>query len=58
MIVVWPAIEQMRRRLLGIIGEECNAASVLAANFSAGFVAGSLASAATSPRCCKNSKTD
>jgi len=48
-IVVWAAIVQMRRRLLGIIGEERNATSVFAANFSAGFVAGTLAAAATCP---------
>lgn len=40
---------QIRRKLLGIVGEEGNAASVLGANFSAAFVAGSLAAAATCP---------
>ncbi|KAG5533857.1 hypothetical protein RHGRI_027900 [Rhododendron griersonianum] len=40
-------IGQIRRRLLSLTGEEANAATVLGANFSAGFVAGSLASAAT-----------
>ncbi|CAK9185104.1 unnamed protein product [Ilex paraguariensis] len=40
----------MKRRLLGLVGEEANAACcVLGATFSAGFVAGSLAAAATSP---------
>lgn len=32
-----------------MIGDEANAVSVLGANFSAGFVAGSLAAAATCP---------
>jgi len=31
------------------VGDEANAVSVLGANFSAGFVAGSLAAAATCP---------
>lgn len=39
----------MRRRLLSLVGEDSNAASVLGANFSAAFVAGSLAAAATCP---------
>ncbi|RWW03660.1 hypothetical protein GW17_00033158, partial [Ensete ventricosum] len=39
----------IRRRLLLLFGEEGNAASVLGANFSAGFVAGSIAAAATCP---------
>ncbi|KAG1335159.1 putative Mitochondrial thiamine diphosphate carrier 2 [Cocos nucifera] len=42
-------IIMIRRSLLGLVGEEGNAASVLGANFSAGFVAGSLAAAATCP---------
>lgn len=41
--------EQIRRKLLGIAGEEATAASVLGANFSAGFVAGSIAAAVTCP---------
>ena len=40
---------QIRRRLLGLVGEESNVATVLGANFSAGFIAGSLAAAATCP---------
>lgn len=39
----------MRRKLLSLVGEDANAASVLGANFSAGFVSGSLAAAATCP---------
>ncbi|XP_058100233.1 mitochondrial carrier protein MTM1-like isoform X2 [Magnolia sinica] len=47
--ICWSTLEPIRRRLLGLVGEEANAASVLGANFSAGFVAGSLAAAATCP---------
>lgn len=39
----------MRRRLLGVIGDEASAVSIFASNFSAGFVAGTLAAAATCP---------
>lgn len=47
--ICWSTLEPLRRKLLGLVGEEANAASVLGANFSAGFVAGSLAAAATCP---------
>ncbi|XP_075513292.1 mitochondrial carrier protein MTM1-like isoform X1 [Primulina tabacum] len=47
--ICWPTLELVRRRLLGFVGDEANAASILGANFSAGFVAGSLAAAATCP---------
>lgn len=40
---------QIRRGLLRLVGEDANAASILGANFTAGFVAGSLAAAATCP---------
>lgn len=40
---------QTRRKLLSLVGEDANAVSVLGANFSAGFVAGSLAAATTCP---------
>jgi solute carrier family 25 protein 39/40 len=40
---------QIRRKLLGLVGDEADALSVLGANFSAGFVAGSLAAGATCP---------
>lgn len=39
----------MRRRLLGVVGNDTNALGVLGANFSAGFVAGSIAAATTCP---------
>ncbi|XP_024989231.1 mitochondrial carrier protein MTM1-like [Cynara cardunculus var. scolymus] len=47
--ICWSTLEPVRRSLLNLVGEEANAASVLGANFSAGFVAGSLAAAATCP---------
>ncbi|XP_052207062.1 mitochondrial carrier protein MTM1 [Diospyros lotus] len=47
--ICWSTLEPIRRRLLGLTGEESNAATVLGANFSAGFVAGSLAAATTCP---------
>ncbi|KAM0069255.1 putative mitochondrial carrier domain superfamily [Helianthus debilis subsp. tardiflorus] len=47
--ICWSTLEPVRRRLLSLVGEEANAMSVLGANFSAGFVAGCLAAAATCP---------
>ncbi|XP_044507068.1 mitochondrial carrier protein MTM1-like [Mangifera indica] len=47
--ICWSTLEPIRRRLLTLFDEESNAASVLGANFSAGFVAGSLAAGATCP---------
>ncbi|CAD5163345.1 mitochondrial carrier protein MTM1-like [Musa acuminata AAA Group] len=47
--ICWSTLEPIRRRLLSIIDEDGNSASVLGANFAAGFVAGSLAAAATCP---------
>ncbi|XP_010914122.1 mitochondrial carrier protein MTM1 isoform X1 [Elaeis guineensis] len=47
--ICWSTLEPIRRRLLALVGEEGHAVSVLGANFSAGFVAGSLAAAATCP---------
>ncbi|KAL6646607.1 hypothetical protein ACP70R_015684 [Stipagrostis hirtigluma subsp. patula] len=46
--ICWSTLEPIRRKLLGLV-EEGNAASVLGANFAAGFVAGSLAAGATCP---------
>lgn len=42
-------ILQIRKNILGLVGDEASAAAVLGANFSAGFVAGTLASAITCP---------
>ncbi|CAA0830860.1 Mitochondrial carrier protein MTM1 [Striga hermonthica] len=47
--ICWATLEPVRRRLLGLVGDEANAVSVFSANFSAGFVAGSLAAATTCP---------
>ncbi|XP_004494794.3 mitochondrial carrier protein MTM1 isoform X1 [Cicer arietinum] len=47
--ICWSTLEPIRKRILGLVGEEASAATVLGANFSAGFVAGILASAATCP---------
>ncbi|KAK4436241.1 Mitochondrial carrier protein MTM1 [Sesamum alatum] len=47
--ICWSTLEPVRRRLLGFVGDETNAISILGANFSAGFVAGGLAAAATCP---------
>ncbi|XP_020395078.1 mitochondrial carrier protein MTM1-like isoform X2 [Zea mays] len=47
--ICWSTLEPIRRQLLGLLGEDGNAASVLGANFAAGFVAGSLAAGATCP---------
>ncbi|MBA0853543.1 hypothetical protein Goshw_018858 [Gossypium schwendimanii] len=47
--ICWSTLEPLRRRLLTLVGEESNIATILGANVSAGFVAGSLAAAATYP---------
>ncbi|AES82764.2 putative mitochondrial carrier domain-containing protein [Medicago truncatula] len=47
--ICWSTLEPIRKKLLGFVGEEANATTVLGANFSAGFIAGTLASAATCP---------
>ncbi|EXB72461.1 hypothetical protein L484_011463 [Morus notabilis] len=47
--ICWSTLEPLRRKLLCLLGDETNVASVLVANFSSGFVAGSLAAAATCP---------
>ncbi|XP_042060895.1 mitochondrial carrier protein MTM1-like [Salvia splendens] len=47
--ICWSTLEPVRRRLLGVIGDEASAVSIFASNFSAGFVAGTLAAAATCP---------
>ncbi|OAY80813.1 Mitochondrial carrier protein MTM1 [Ananas comosus] len=47
--ICWLTLEPIRRRLLGLIGEEDNVAGVIGANFSAGFAAGVVAAGATCP---------
>ncbi|KAH7862623.1 hypothetical protein Vadar_007356 [Vaccinium darrowii] len=48
-VICWQTLEPTRRRILGLMGDEPSVANVLGANFCAGFVAGSLAAAATCP---------
>ncbi|CAL1390986.1 unnamed protein product [Linum trigynum] len=47
--ICWALLEPMRRNLLSVVGDDANVVSVLGANFSAGFIAGSVAAAATCP---------
>ncbi|GAB4826282.1 Carrier protein, mitochondrial [Ancistrocladus abbreviatus] len=47
--ICWSTVEPIRKRLSALVGDEANAVSVLGANFSAAFIAGSLAAAATCP---------
>ncbi|KAI4319979.1 hypothetical protein MLD38_033509 [Melastoma candidum] len=47
--ICWSTLEPIRRKLLGTIGDEASPFAVFGANFSAGFVAGTLAAAATCP---------
>lgn len=47
--ICWSTLEPIRRKLLGLVGEDGDAASVVGANFAAGFVAGSLAAGVTCP---------
>ncbi|PRQ60336.1 putative mitochondrial carrier domain-containing protein [Rosa chinensis] len=47
--ICWSTLEPIRRRLLNLVGDEANAVSIFGANFSAGFVAGTIAAAATCP---------
>ncbi|GLT84715.1 hypothetical protein SLE2022_029310 [Rubroshorea leprosula] len=47
--ICWSTLEPIRRRILAFMGDEAQVGSILGANFTAGFVAGSLAAAATCP---------
>lgn len=47
--ICWSTLEPVRRKLLGMAGDEASATTVFGANFSAGFVAGILAASATCP---------
>ncbi|KAJ6710363.1 MITOCHONDRIAL SUBSTRATE CARRIER FAMILY PROTEIN [Salix koriyanagi] len=47
--ICWATLEPTRRQILALLGDEGGASRVLGANFSAGFVAGTLAAAATCP---------
>ncbi|XP_021887543.1 mitochondrial carrier protein MTM1 isoform X2 [Carica papaya] len=47
--ICWSTLEPIRRKILSQMTDETTVSSVLAANFSAGFIAGSLSAAATCP---------
>lgn len=47
--ICWSTLEPIRKNILGLVGDRASAATILWANFSAGFIAGTLASAATCP---------
>ncbi|KAH7578019.1 hypothetical protein ACOSP7_000875 [Xanthoceras sorbifolium] len=47
--ICWSTLEPIRRSILSVMGDEARATSVLGANFTAGFIAGSIAAAATCP---------
>ncbi|XP_020689881.1 mitochondrial carrier protein MTM1 isoform X1 [Dendrobium catenatum] len=47
--ICWSTLEPIRRSLLGLVEEEGSPIAIFGANFTAGFVAGSLAAAATCP---------
>ncbi|GAB2291073.1 Carrier protein, mitochondrial [Dionaea muscipula] len=47
--ICWATLEPIRRRIPGMEGDEAGASTILGANFGAGFIAGTLAAAATCP---------
>ncbi|KAK3194671.1 hypothetical protein Dsin_025981 [Dipteronia sinensis] len=47
--ICWSTLEPIRRNILSVVGDEASATSVLGANFTAGFIAGTIAAAATCP---------
>ncbi|KAL9684833.1 hypothetical protein QQ045_022274 [Rhodiola kirilowii] len=47
--ICWSTLEPIRRGVFGLMTDKSSATSVFGANFSAGFVAGSLAAAVTCP---------
>ncbi|XP_074328594.1 mitochondrial carrier protein MTM1-like isoform X2 [Apium graveolens] len=47
--ICWSTLEPLRRQIIGLVGEQTSIATILAANFSAGFVAGSIAAFVTCP---------
>ncbi|KAK9094333.1 hypothetical protein Scep_025802 [Stephania cephalantha] len=47
--ICWSTLEPVRRRILNFVGEDVNASTILGANFSAGFLAGSIAATVTCP---------
>ncbi|CAB79596.1 putative protein [Arabidopsis thaliana] len=47
--ICWSTLEPIKKRLLGVAGNDTNLVGVFGATFSAGFIAGSIAAAATCP---------
>ncbi|MCI15710.1 mitochondrial carrier protein MTM1-like, partial [Trifolium medium] len=48
--ICWSTLEPTRRKLISLVGgDDASILSILGANFSAGFVAGTLAAGATCP---------
>ncbi|KAK1558473.1 hypothetical protein Q3G72_002738 [Acer saccharum] len=47
--ICWSTLEPIRRNILSVMGDEASATSVLGANFTGGFIAGTIAAAATCP---------
>ncbi|KAK2650122.1 hypothetical protein Ddye_017611 [Dipteronia dyeriana] len=47
--ICWSTLEPIRRNILSVVGDEPSATSILGANFTAGFIAGTIAAAATCP---------
>ncbi|XP_062189501.1 mitochondrial carrier protein MTM1-like isoform X2 [Phragmites australis] len=47
--ICWTVLEPIRRHLTGLVADKSNAAVILGANFSAGFVAGVISAGATCP---------
>ncbi|TVU22950.1 hypothetical protein EJB05_32672, partial [Eragrostis curvula] len=47
--ICWTVLEPIRRHLTGLVGDKSNAAIILGANFSAGFIAGVISAGATVP---------
>ncbi|XP_039810813.1 mitochondrial carrier protein MTM1-like isoform X4 [Panicum virgatum] len=47
--ICWTVLEPTRRHLTGLVGDKSNAAVILGANFSAGFIAGVISAGATCP---------
>lgn len=47
--ICWSTLEPLRRQIIGLVGDQTSIATILGANFSAGFVAGSIAAVVTCP---------
>ncbi|XP_063943875.1 mitochondrial carrier protein MTM1 isoform X2 [Daucus carota subsp. sativus] len=47
--ICWSTLEPLRRRIISLVSDQASIATILGANFSAGFVAGSIAAVVTCP---------